>query len=157
MRAHAAPLPAFSRARGNPRSPAGYGRRRWNPPAAVPFFQTGTSLPGILSRYLANHGRLQVRLMPGNTMIKKEETVQLQIKLKLPESVAREAEARGLLEPESLESLLREELRRRRIDRLFEAADRLGAVPLPSLTDAEVEAELQAVRSRRHASHAGGR
>jgi len=95
--------------------------------------------------------------MPGNTMIKKEETVQLQIKLKLPESVAREAEARGLLEPESLESLLREELRRRRIDRLFEAADRLGAVPLPSLTDAEVEAELQAVRSRRHASHAGGR
>jgi hypothetical protein len=90
-------------------------------------------------------------------MSEKETTIQLEIKLNLPDSVAREAEARGLLKPESLESLLREELRRRRIDRLFEAADRLGSVPLPPLTEAEIEAEIQAVRSRPRASHAGGR
>ena len=80
-------------------------------------------------------------------MSAKEGTVQFEIKLRLPHSVAQEAEARGLLEPESLESLLREELRRRRIDRLFEAADRLQAIPLPPLTEAEIEAEVQAVRS----------
>lgn len=85
-------------------------------------------------------------------MTKEEETVQLEIKMRLPESVAREAEALGLLEPESLESLIHEELRRRRTDRLFEAADRLGAVPLPSFTDAEVEAEVRTVRSRRRVS-----
>jgi hypothetical protein len=90
-------------------------------------------------------------------MSKKEETVQLDIQLRLPSSVAREAEARGLLRPESLESLLREELRKGRIDRLFEAADRLGSIPLTPLTDAEIEAEIRAARSRQHASHAGGR
>jgi hypothetical protein len=90
-------------------------------------------------------------------MSKKEGTVQFEIRLSLPDSVAQEAEARGLLKPESLESLLREELRRRRIDRLFEAADGLGSVPLPPLTEAEIEAEVQAVRSRPRASHAGRR
>ena len=40
-------------------------------------------------------------------------------------------------------------LRKRRIDRLFEAADRLAAAPLPSLTEAEIEAEVQAVRRAR--------
>lgn len=92
----------------------------------------------------------------GHTMSKTEDTVQLEVKLRLPGSEAREAEARGLLEPEFLEALLREEIRRQRIDRLFAAAGRLGAVPLPPLTDAEVEAEIRAVRARQHASHAGG-
>lgn len=36
-----------------------------------------------------------------------------QVILMLPESVAREAEAAGLLRPDALETLLREELRRR--------------------------------------------
>jgi len=83
-------------------------------------------------------------------MNEKEATVQLEIKLRLPGSVAQEAEASGLLKPESLESLLREELRRRKIDRLFEAADRLGAVPLLPLTEAEIETEVQAVRLSGH-------
>jgi hypothetical protein len=90
-------------------------------------------------------------------MAHKENTVQFDVRLRLPDSVAREAEARGLLKPESLESLLREALRKERIDRLFEAADRLVAVPLPPLTEAEVEAEVQAVRSRQHPPDAGRR
>jgi hypothetical protein len=85
-----------------------------------------------------------------------EERVQFEIKLSLPGSVVREAEVNGLLKPESLESLLREEIRRRRVDRLFEVADRLAALPVDPLTEAEVEAEVQAVRSRR-TSHASGR
>ena len=90
-------------------------------------------------------------------MSTKEETVQLEIRLRLPGSLAREAEAQGLLEPGSLESLLREELRRGRIDRLFKAADRLSSISLPPLTEAEVEAEIQAARSRQRASHEDGR
>ncbi len=90
-------------------------------------------------------------------MSHKETIVQLEIRLSLPDSVAREAEASGLLNSESLEALVREELRKRRIDRLFDATDRLAALPLPSLTEAEVEAEVQSARSRQRVSHAGGR
>ncbi|HEV8582490.1 MAG TPA: hypothetical protein VGX68_25775 [Thermoanaerobaculia bacterium] len=90
-------------------------------------------------------------------MAEKESTIQLEITLTLPESVAQEAEARGLLKPASLESLVHEALRKQRIDHLFEVADRLAALPGPPLTEAEVEEEIQAVRSRRRASHAGRR
>ena len=76
----------------------------------------------------------------------------------LPEDLAREAETCGLLTPDSLESLLRTELsRRRRISHLFDAADRLAGLPVPPLTEAEVEAEIQAVRSARRDSDARSR
>ncbi len=51
----------------------------------------------------------------------------------------------ALLKPEAIESLLREEIRRRRVNSLFEAADRLAALDGP-LTETEVEAEIAAVR-----------
>jgi hypothetical protein len=71
---------------------------------------------------------------------------QRKVTLVLPDSLVREAEANGLLNPKVIEVLLREELRRRRINRLFEAADQLAALTLPPLTEAEVEAEIQAAR-----------
>jgi hypothetical protein len=40
-------------------------------------------------------------------------------------------------------------IRELRVERLFEAADRLAAVPLSPLTEAEVEEEVQAVRVAR--------
>jgi hypothetical protein len=70
------------------------------------------------------------------------------IDLDLPDSLAREAEANGLLTPEAIEALLRTEIRRRRVDKLFDTADRLAAVDAP-LTEAEVEAEIAAVRQVR--------
>jgi len=76
------------------------------------------------------------------------------IKLTLPDGLAREAEASGLLTAEALEGLLREELRRRRVDQLFEAADRLAQIKAPALTEAEVEAEIQAARRSRPAPDA---
>jgi hypothetical protein len=90
-------------------------------------------------------------------MAEKESTVQLEVTLTLPQSVAQEAAANGILRPASLESLVREAVRKRRIDHLFEVADRLAALPGPPLTEAELEEEIRAVRSRRRASHAGGR
>jgi len=85
-------------------------------------------------------------------MTTKENSVELELKLKLPGSLVREAEASGLLTSQPLEALLREEVRRRRVGQLFEAADRLAA--LPPLTQAEVEAEIQAARAERRSSRA---
>ena len=76
----------------------------------------------------------------------------VELKLTLPDALARDAEAAGLLSPESIERLLREEVRRRRVDQLFDAADRLAALDLPALTGAEVEAEIRAVRAKRRPS-----
>ncbi len=78
----------------------------------------------------------------------------LEVKLDLPDSLAREAEANGLLTPEAIESLLRAEIRRRRVNKLFDAADRLAALDAP-LTEAEVEVEIAAVRQARRSSDAG--
>ena len=69
----------------------------------------------------------------------------LEFKLNLPDNLAREAETNGLLKPEAIESLLREEIRRRRVNGLFESADRLAASDTP-LTETEVESEIAAVR-----------
>ena len=67
--------------------------------------------------------------------------------------MAREAEASGLLTPEAIEALLREEIRRRRVNELFSAADRLAGLDVQPLTESEVEAEIEAVRrSRRRTS-----
>lgn len=81
----------------------------------------------------------------------------LELKLALPDSLAQEAEAAGLLTPQAIETLLREAIRQRQVNRLFESADRLAAVNLPPLTGAEVEAEIAAARAERHGSNARGR
>jgi hypothetical protein len=74
----------------------------------------------------------------------------------LSDTLAREAEANGLLKPESIAAMLRAEIRRRRVNKLFTAADRLADLDQP-LTDAEVEAEIAGARSERHSSDASRR
>jgi hypothetical protein len=83
-------------------------------------------------------------------MATEENIVQVELTLTLPDSLAREAQANGLLSPQGLEALLREEVQRRRVTQLFAAADRLAT--LPPLTEAEVEAEVQAARVERRAA-----
>ena len=78
----------------------------------------------------------------------------VEIELNLPEALAHEANAEGLLTPASIEALLREEVRRRRVNHLFESADKLSNANTPAMTEAEVEAEIQAVRQERRAPHA---
>jgi hypothetical protein len=75
------------------------------------------------------------------------------IELTLPDNLAQEAEANGLLRPESIAALLRAEIRRRRVNRLFTAADRLADIGKP-LTGAEIEMEILAVRRARRSSDA---
>lgn len=81
-------------------------------------------------------------------------TVELDVTLTLPDAVAREAEARGLLTSETIEALITAEIRRRRVEQLFVAADRLADLPSDSTTEAEIEAEIQAVRAERRTAHA---
>ncbi|MBV9787205.1 MAG: hypothetical protein JOZ51_03460 [Chloroflexi bacterium] len=86
-----------------------------------------------------------------------ERTVQLEITLSLPDTVAREAEASGLLTAQTLESLIKTEIQRRRTEQFFADTDRLAALPGPVLTEAEIEAEIQAVRAERRNKDAGRR
>ena len=79
--------------------------------------------------------------------------VSVELQLNLPDSIAREAEVQGLLRAEAIEALLRAELRRRHVDQLFEAADRLAALPEP-LTPEDIEAEIQAARDEKRRSRA---
>jgi post-segregation antitoxin (ccd killing protein) len=79
------------------------------------------------------------------------------VNLELPDDLAREAEARGLLDSGAVERLLREELRRRRVDQLFQTADRLASLALQPLTEAEVQAEIESARKvRRPPASRGG-
>ena len=71
-----------------------------------------------------------------------------EILLTLPDNLVREAEANGLLRPEFIASLLRTEIRRRRVNKLFAAADRLANMDEP-ITEAEIEAEISASRRER--------
>lgn len=75
----------------------------------------------------------------------------LEIKLSLPDSLAKEAQQAGLLKPEAVEKLLREEIRRRAVTELFEAMDRMAAVEGPPMTEDEIQAEIDAVRAARRA------
>jgi len=77
-----------------------------------------------------------------------------ELELNLPESLAREAEAEGLLTPEAIASLLSEELRRRRVDHLFISADRLADSASSPLSEEEIEAEIMAARQERRAPNA---
>ena len=81
----------------------------------------------------------------------------LELKLDLSEALAREARSKGLLESPAVERMLRAELKRGRVDQLFAAADRLAAQAAPPMTEAEVEAEIQAVRAQRRTMDASRR
>lgn len=73
-----------------------------------------------------------------------------EITLTFPDALARQAEAEGLLDSEAIVQLIQAELERRhQVQNLFEAADRLTALDLPPLSEAEVEAEIQAARDAR--------
>lgn len=78
--------------------------------------------------------------------------VTVDLKLRMPDDLVREARSAGLLAPEAIENLLRGEIRRKRVDRLFEAADRLADAELPVLSMEEVEAEITAFRSTKNIS-----
>jgi hypothetical protein len=75
--------------------------------------------------------------------------VVLDLKMDVYEALAREVKSMGLLESSAVERMLHEELKRRRVTQLFEAADKLSTQAAAPLTEAEVEAEIQSARRGR--------
>lgn len=70
------------------------------------------------------------------------------ITVSLPDDLAQQAQAAGLLRPAALETLLREAMKRRDIDQLFASIDKLNALE-PALTEEEIDAEIDAARAER--------
>jgi hypothetical protein len=83
-----------------------------------------------------------------------ENSNQVDVTVSLPIDLVDEAQASGLLTSGMIEAMLREELRTDRVRRLFDAADRLAALPHEPLTATEVEMELQAARDQRRKARA---
>ncbi len=73
----------------------------------------------------------------------------MELRVDLPDTLASEAKAAGLLTSQAIERLLREAVRRKAVDELFEAADRLAAADIPPMTMEEIQAEVDAVRKAR--------
>jgi post-segregation antitoxin (ccd killing protein) len=72
---------------------------------------------------------------------------ELELKLSLPDELADQARAAGLLTSEAIERLMREAIRKAAAQRLTEIGKRLRASGDPGITEAELEAELKAVRA----------
>ena len=73
----------------------------------------------------------------------------MELKVNLPDTLANEAKAAGLLTPQAIEHLLREAVRSKAVNELFEAADRMAAANIPPMTMQEIQAEVDAVRKAR--------
>ena len=73
----------------------------------------------------------------------------------LPDQLLKEARAAGLLAPDVVEAMLRDRLRRGAVDDLFSAADKLADARFPVMTMAEIQEEVDAVRSQRRSRATG--
>lgn len=73
-----------------------------------------------------------------------------EVTVTLPDNLAQEARAAGLLTPQAMEAMVRETLRKQRLDELFNAMDKMAAVEMP-MTEAEIQAEIETARAQRRA------
>ena len=97
--------------------------------------------PGITT-YNAN---LEQRLSKRAARI--EEMTEL--KVTLPDRLAREARKAGLLSTKAIQELLREAMRRRAARAFLVNAERVAAAGVPPMTGDEIQAEIDAVRRAR--------
>jgi hypothetical protein len=72
---------------------------------------------------------------------------ELELKLSLPDQIAQQAMAAGLLTSESIERLVRQAIRKAAAERLIEYGRRLREPGDPEITEAELEAGLNTVRA----------
>jgi len=76
-------------------------------------------------------------------------TTTVEVKLDLPDALARELARLGLLEPGNLQNVLREAVRSRLVERLAQARKRIAASGLAPLTMEEIQAEIEDDRTAR--------
>ena len=82
-----------------------------------------------------------------------------ELRVKLPERLARDARDAGLLSPPAIRALLRQAMRRKAAaQRFLENAGRVAAAGVPALSEDEIQAEIESARaSRRMARRAARR
>ena len=73
----------------------------------------------------------------------------LELKLNLPDHLAQDATRMGLLEPDSLQTLLREAVRNRRIAQLALARQRIAEAGIAPISLEEIQVEVDAYRAER--------
>jgi hypothetical protein len=71
------------------------------------------------------------------------------VQITIPDVLAKEAAAEGLLEPGSIEAILRERLAAARVAKMQATRQKLSATGTPPMTAEEIEAEIQAYRTER--------
>ncbi len=69
------------------------------------------------------------------------------VQIALPDAMAKEVTRAGLLAPERIENILREQLSAARLERLNQVRAQLAADPLPPMTTQEIQAEIDAYRT----------
>lgn len=78
----------------------------------------------------------------------------INLKIALPEELARDVEELGLLQPEIIATILREEVRRRAVDHLLGIADKLATAGDIPMTPEEIQQEIRAARRDAHGTRA---
>jgi len=71
------------------------------------------------------------------------------VRITIPDALAKEVAAEGLLEPVSIEAMLRERLSTARVAKMQATRWKFCATGTPSMTAEEIEAEIQAYRAER--------
>ena len=79
----------------------------------------------------------------------------LEFKLDLPDRLVQDAARLGLLEPETLRTLLREAVRSRRLAQLAQARQRVAAAGIEPMSADEILAEVDAHRAAQLSRRAG--
>ena len=74
----------------------------------------------------------------------------MELKRNLPDQLARDAQAAGLLTERELERLVREGLRARSRERLDAATAKLAIDLLPPMSECEIQSEIDAYRAEKH-------
>ncbi len=76
------------------------------------------------------------------------------VQITLPDQLAQEAQRAGLLSPEIIERMLREQLKAQHVDELFQAMDRMAAIDTPAaMSPEEVAEEIRVMRAERRAKN----
>lgn len=72
-----------------------------------------------------------------------------ELTVKLPDELAEQIRAAGLLDDAKLEKVFREALRKQAVGELFGALDEIEAMKLPPMSEEEIQAEIDAARAER--------
>lgn len=84
--------------------------------------------------------------------IKESAMTTLELKLNLPDRLAQDAAKMGLLDPDSLQTMLREAVRNRRIAQLALARQRVAEAGIAPMSLEEIQEEVDAQRAELHKS-----